>query len=105
METALATAAAVASSALQLFYVVVPPAWLMATLVALGNVFLFRALVGREGHSSLYFVPWGVVGFALGNLIAVGLGSRLPTLGDVRVIEASLGAWLLLTIANLRTTP
>jgi len=80
-----------------------PPAWLFALLLALANVFLFRAAVGREGHSALYFVPWGVIGFALGNLVAALLGSRLPTLGDVRIVEAALGAWLLLTIANLRT--
>lgn len=104
METALATVGEVLTGGLQLFYAVVPPAWLLAALLALANVFLFRAVAGREGHSSLYFVPWGVVGFALGNLLAALVGSWLPTLGDVRVIEASLGAWVLLTIGNLRTT-
>ena len=88
--------------ALAAIYAVVPPAWLFAILLALANVFLFRAAVGREGHSALYFVPWGVIGFALGNLVATLLGSRLPTLGDVRIVEAALGAWLLLTVANLR---
>jgi len=89
-------------SALQLLYRTVPPAWLLATLLALAVVFLFRGVAGREGHSSLYFLPWGVVGFALGNLVGAWAGSRLPTLGDVRIIEACLGAWMLLTIANLR---
>ncbi|MGI8423916.1 MAG: hypothetical protein ACR2NO_07370 [Chloroflexota bacterium] len=84
-------------------YAVLPPAWLFALLLALGNVFIFRAAVGREGHSSLYFLPWGIVGFAFGNLIGTWLGSRLPTLGDVRIVEAALGAWLFLTVANLRT--
>ena len=83
-------------------FALVPPAWLFATLLALANVFLFRAAVGREGHSALYFVPWGLFGFALGNLVAALLGSRLPTLGDVRIVEAALGAWLFLTVANLR---
>ena len=89
--------------ALEAIYSVLPPAWLFAILLALANVFLFRAAVGREGHSSFYFMPWGVVGFAFGNLIATLLGSRLPTLGDVRIVEAALGAWLFLTVANLRT--
>lgn len=88
--------------ALEAAYTVLPPAWLFAILLALGNVFLFRAAVGREGHSSLYFVPWGVLGFAFGNLVATLIGSRLPTLGDVRIVEAALGAWLFLTVANLR---
>ena len=89
--------------ALAAVYTAVPPAWLFATLLALANVFLFRAAVGREGHSALYFLPWGVIGFALGNLLATLVGSRLPTLGDVRIVEAALGAWLMLTVANLRT--
>ena len=89
--------------ALEAIYAVVPPAWIFAGLLALANVFIFRAAVGREGHSSLYFMPWGILGFAFGNLVAVLLGSRLPSLGDVRIVEAALGAWLFLTLANLRT--
>jgi hypothetical protein len=84
------------------FYALVPPAWLLAALLALGNVFLFRAVAAREGHGILYFIPWGVFGFALGNLIAAWLGSPLPMFGDVHVLEASGGAWLFLTTANLR---
>ncbi|HET7770951.1 MAG TPA: hypothetical protein VFN74_19415 [Chloroflexota bacterium] len=95
-------AADLLNAALATVYAVVPPAWLLAGLLALANVLLFRAAVGREGHSALYFVPWGVIGFALGNMLASLLGSRLPTLGDVRIVEAALGAWLLLTVANLR---
>ena len=83
----------------------VPPSWLLATLLALLNVFVFRIAVGREGHSALYFLPWGVFGFALGNLLAGWAGSVIPTLGDVRVIEASAGAWLFLTAGNLRSAP
>ncbi len=80
----------------------VPPSWLLASLLAALNVFVFRVAVGREGHSSLYFFPWGVVGFALGNLLAVLAGSPVPALGDVHVVEASLGAWVVLTLGNLR---
>ena len=92
----------VLNPALGALYAVLPPAWLFAILLALGNVFLFRAAVGREGHSSLYFLPWGVLGFAFGNLVASLLGSRIPSLGDVRIVEAALTAWLFLTVANLR---
>ncbi|HEU5318138.1 MAG TPA: hypothetical protein VFX49_18640 [Chloroflexota bacterium] len=102
MEDAVGGAGAALAAALEAFYALVPPAWLLATLLALGNVFLFRAVAGREGHSAAYFVPWGVLGFALGNLLAVWLGSRIPTFGDVHVVEASVGAWLLLSAANLR---
>jgi hypothetical protein len=81
---------------------ILPPAWLLAFLLALLNVFVFRVAVARDGHTAPYFLPWGLIGFALGNLIAAWAGSVLPALGDVRVIEASLGAWLFLTVANLR---
>ncbi len=81
----------------------IPPAWLLAGLFALLNIFLFRLLAGRQGHTVLYFFPWGVFGFALGNLLASLASSILPTVGDVRIVEASLGAWALLAVANLRT--
>lgn len=92
----------IALEALQPVLAYIAPSWLLALLLALLNVLVFRIAVGREGRTSLYFLPWGVFGFALGNLLAVAVSSLLPTLGDVRVIEASVGAWLFLTIANSR---
>lgn len=80
----------------------ISPSWLLASLLAALNVFVFRLFAGRDGHSALYFFPWGVTGFALGNLIAALAGSPVPTLGDVHVVEAILGAWLILTLGNLR---
>jgi hypothetical protein len=74
----------------------------LAILLALLNVLLFRISVGREGRSALYFLPFGIFGFALGNLLAVWSHSPIPSLGDVRLVEASVGAWLFLTLANLR---
>ena len=102
LDGALAAVGAALEGGLQLLYRTVPPAWLLAVLLALAMIFLFKGIAGREGHSSLYFLPWGIIGFALGNLVGTWTGSRLPSLGDVRIIEACLGAWLLLTIANLR---
>jgi hypothetical protein len=80
----------------------VPPSWLLAALLALLNVFVFRVAVGRDAYSALYFLPWGAIGFALGNLVAVVARSPVPSLGDVHVVEASLGAWAALTLGNLR---
>jgi hypothetical protein len=87
------------------YLTLIPPSWLLAALLAALHVFLFRIFLGREGRSVFYFFPWGIAGFAAGNLIAVLASSPLPSLGDVHVIEASIGAWLLLTIANLRVLP
>jgi hypothetical protein len=87
---------------LQTVLYAVPPAWILAVLLALLNVLVFRLVMGREGHSTLYFLPFGIFGFALGNLIGAWSRLPIPSVGDVRLVEASLGAWLLLTLANLR---
>jgi hypothetical protein len=80
----------------------VPPAWALALLLATLNVLVFRIALAREGHSALYFLPFGVFGFAAGNLVGVLVNSPLPTLGDVRLIEACVGAWICLSLANAR---
>jgi hypothetical protein len=78
----------------------VPPAWALALVLAALNVFVFHAAFAQEGRSPLHLAPFGIFGFSAGNLAAVLLQSGLPTLGDVHVIEASLGAWLVLTVVH-----
>ena len=78
----------------------VPPAWVLALIIAALHVCVFHVAVARPGRSALYFAPFGILGFAAGNLVGWLLGSPLPMLGDVHVLEASAGAWLCLTIAN-----
>ncbi len=80
----------------------VPPAWALAFVLAALNVFVFHTAFAQEGRSPLHLAPFGLFGFSAGNLAAVLLGTGLPTLGDVHVIEASLGAWLLLSVVNAR---
>jgi hypothetical protein len=83
----------------------VSPAWLLATLLAAINVCVFHVAMGQEEHSVVYFVPFGLCGFAAGNLLAWLMGSPLPMLGDLHVIEASAGAWVALLLANTRPVP
>lgn len=78
------------------------PAWILALLLAGLNISLFQAVVGRQRRAALLFIPAGLFGFALGNLVATLMNSPLPTLGDVHVIEASVFAWLLMTLVNAR---
>jgi hypothetical protein len=80
----------------------VQPAWALALVLAALNVFVFHAAFAQEGRSPLHLAPFGLLGFSAGNLVAVLLGSGLPTLGDVHVVEASLGAWLVLSLVNAR---
>jgi hypothetical protein len=79
-----------------------PPGWALACVLAALNVFIFHTAFAQEGRSPLHLAPFGLLGFAAGNLGAVLLNSGLPTLGDIHVIEASLGAWVVLTLANAR---
>lgn len=80
----------------------VPPAWVLALVLAALNVFVFHSACAHEGRSPLHLAPFGLLGFSAGNLAAAFLSTGLPSLGDVHVIEASLGAWLLLSVVNAR---
>lgn len=81
---------------------IVFPAWILALLLAGLNISLFQAVVGRGRRTAILFIPFGLFGFALGNLLATLTYSPLPTLGDVHVIEASILAWLCMTLVNAR---
>ena len=81
---------------------VIPPAWVLAVLLALLNVFVFHAVLGHAAHTALYFMPPGILGFAAGNFLAWAIRSPLPMLGDVHVIEATVGAWIVLSLTNAR---
>ncbi len=80
----------------------VSPAWVLAALLTAINVCVFHVAMVQEEHSVLYFMPFGLCGFAAGNLLAWLMGSPLPMLGDLHVLEASAGAWLALLLANTR---
>jgi hypothetical protein len=83
----------------------VPPAWALALVLAALNVFVFHAAFAQHGRSPLHLAPFGLLGFSAGNLAATLLHSPLPTLGDIHVLEASLGAWVALSLINARPAP
>jgi hypothetical protein len=78
------------------------PGWVLAALLATINVCVFHVATAQEGHGLFYLAPFGLCGFAAGNLLAAMVGSPLPMLGDLHVIEASAGAWAVLLLANTR---
>ncbi|MBI3971168.1 MAG: hypothetical protein HY332_07740 [Chloroflexi bacterium] len=80
----------------------ISPAWVLAFVLAAINVFVFHVALVEDGHSAVYFAPFGIFGFSIGNFLAWLVGSPLPMMGDVHVIEASIGAWVVLTLANTR---
>ena len=79
-----------------------PPAWILALVLAGLNVFVFHVLLAPDGRSPLYLAPFGLCGFSAGNLAAALLQSPLPMLGDVHVVEASAGTWLILSLLGAR---
>ena len=83
----------------------VPPAWALALVLAALNVFAFHAAFAQQGRSPLHLAPFGLFGFSAGNLAATLLHSPLPTLGDIHILEASLGAWVVLSLVNARPAP
>jgi hypothetical protein len=94
-----------ALDALGAILALVSPAWVLAFLLAALNVLIFHVVVAAEAHSALYLAPFGLFGFSVGNLLAWLAGSPLPMLGDLHVIEASVGAWLVLMLANAWRSP
>lgn len=80
----------------------IPPAWVLALVLAAINVAVFHVVLAQQSHSPLFYAPFGLCGFAAGNLLAALIGSPLPMLGDLHVVEASAGAWVALLLANPR---
>ena len=105
LATSLAALQGPLEMALETALAVAPPGWVLAVVLAALNVFVFHIAAGAERHSALFFIPFGICGFALGNLLASWSGSPLPMLGDLHVIEASASAWALLTLANGFASP
>ena len=82
------------------------PEWLAVPALTLGflmasvNVFLFHILAARPERSALYFWPFALVGFAAGHFVGLVLDVPLGMLGDVYWLTGSIGAWLILALAN-----
>ena len=48
----------------------------------------------------MYFWPFALVGFAAGHFVGLVLDVPMGMLGDVYWLTGSIGAWLILAIAN-----
>ncbi len=76
------------------------PVLVLEGLVAAYSAALFGLVTGRPVQRFVYLLPAGLVGVFLGQFVA-GL-MRAPGLlvGDLHLLEATLGAWVLLLIAS-----
>lgn len=79
-----------------------PPVLVLGALVASMHAFFFHALVARQREGALLYWGAGLVGFGLGHLIGEVAGTSFLMVGDVHLVEGTLGAWLLLSALNAR---
>jgi hypothetical protein len=80
--------------------ILLSPALALSALIASGYSFLFHFLWGRTfGQLARYWVV-GLIGFGLGQLAATLTGWNLLVIGDVHLIEGTLGCWLALFVAR-----
>lgn len=81
------------------------PSLLLSLLISVAYAALFHLWLGRGVRQLLLLLLAATVGFGVGQF--VGTLVRIPALqiGEVHLVEASVGAWLALAVAHLATTP
>jgi len=81
--------------------ILIPPSWLLGTLLALVYAALFKFLLPERTRSVFLCAALAVVGFFVGNAVAGWLGLAALRLGELNLLAASFGALFALAIANL----
>lgn len=76
------------------------PALVLAFVLATALAVLFHAFFGRRFRDLLLFWPAALAGFAGGHLVGVTLQALPWSVGQIRLVEATFGAVLLLVVAN-----
>lgn len=84
---------------------VVSPAFVLSTLLALLWATLWFVWRGGGWRGWLIAVLAAVLGFGAGQLLATLLGSPLPAIGQVHVIEGTLCSWLALWLVHWLRRP
>lgn len=79
-----------------------PPAFLLSTVLALLWATLWYVWRGGNWRDWLLDVLAALLGFGAGQLIGVLLRLPLPAVGEVRVVEGTLLAWLALVLLRRR---
>ena len=79
---------------------VVSPAFVLSTLLALIWATLWFVWRGGGWRGWLVDALAALLGFGVGHLAAVLLHSPLPAVGQVQVIEGTVGCWLALWLVH-----
>jgi len=76
------------------------PGLILSLLLASAYAAVFYLVAGRRLRDLLLYWPAAVLGFSVGQVAAELLESLPWTIGEVHLVEASVGAFLLLLVAN-----
>lgn len=81
------------------------PGLLLGLLVSVAYAALFHLWRGRSLRDLILFILASVLGFGVGQF--VGAFTQVPwfQIGEVHMVEATLGAWLALALLALARTP
>lgn len=79
----------------------VPPALLLGSLFCLGYAALLHLWLGRNGRDLSISLLMAFMGFGFGQAIGFLTAAPLWQIGQLHLLEASLGAWLLMAVARL----
>lgn len=76
------------------------PALVMGLLMSSAYAVGFRALVGGRSGKLVLLLLASLAGFALGQSLPLTLAAQGPTLGELRLVEASIGSLAFLLLAR-----
>ncbi len=79
----------------------VPPAVVLGILFCIGYATLLHLWVGRHLRDLLITLVMSCIGFSFGQVVGFFTQSPLLEIGQLHLLEASLGAWLLMLVARL----
>jgi len=80
------------------------PLFVFAFIVATMIGAAFHLIIGGDARRLALFLLASWIGFAIGQFTTVTLGLELFTIGDLRMLGASIGAFILLSLAHVLTT-
>lgn len=78
----------------------IEPLWVMAGLLALLHASIYGFIFGPSLLRYPLFIAVSAVGVYAGQMIGEFARLNIGLIGDLKVVTATLGAWLLLVIAK-----
>lgn len=77
------------------------PALVLGCLLCIGYASLLHLLFGRHARDLLLSLLMAVMGFGFGQVIGFFTEAPLLQIGQLHLLEASVGAWVLMSVARL----